>query len=148
MSRLTVTITKLFVLLVLTAVLACHPKNQRIITIPEGGSWSGSWIDTGIELRKGQTVLFSATGSVRPSSGSDISAGPDGTTEVQNWQDSYSFRSDFPHEAIIARIGGGEILLIGSGQQFDTQTAGTLEIGVNDTDPCNNVGSFEVEISW
>ena len=91
---------------------------------------------------------MSATGSVQPSSASDGSAGPDGTNQVPAWQDSYSFRSDFPHEAIIVRIGGGDILLIGSGAQFEAQTAGTLELGVNDTDPYNNLGSFEVEINW
>ena len=99
-------------------------------------------------MRKGQTVVISATGQVRPSTGEDVYAGPDGTDEVQSWQDSYCFRSDFPHEAIIARIGDGDILLIGSGQQFQAQTAGILLLGVNDTDPANNEGSFEVEISW
>ncbi len=85
---------------------------------------------------------------VRPSTGEDIYAGPDGTTEVPGWQENYCHNSDFPHEAIIARIGGGDILLIGSGEQFQAATAGVLEIGVNDTDPANNEGSFEVEISW
>ena len=128
--------------------IACHPTHSTDISIPEGGVWSNSWIDTGIQIRKGQTVIISATGSVRPSTASDVSAGPDGTSEVQGWQDSYCFNSEFPHEAIIARIGSGEILLIGSGEQFTAQTAGTLELGVNDTDPINNEGSFEVEINW
>ncbi len=136
------------VLLILIIGIACHPTNSRTISIPEGGVWSASWIDTGIPIRKGQTVIISATGSVRPSTASDVSAGPDGTTEVQNWQDSYTFNSEFPHEAIIVRIGGGDILLIGSGEQFEAQTAGVLELGVNDTDPGNNEGSFEVEINW
>lgn len=135
-------------ILVLMLSIACHPKNSRNITIPEGGVWSTSWIDTGIQIRKGQTVIISATGTVRPSTASDVYAGPDGTTEVQNWQDSYTFNPDFPHEAIIIRIGGGDILLIGSGEQFQAQTAGVLELGVNDTDPNNNEGSFEVEINW
>jgi hypothetical protein len=137
-----------FALLILLMCIACHPKNERVITIPEGGTWSTSWIDTGIQIRKGQTVMIDATGSVQPSSASDISAGPDGTGEVQIWQDSYSFNPVFPHEAVIARVGGGDILLIGSGQQFEAQNAGILEIGVNDTDPGNNVGSFTVEINW
>lgn len=134
--------------LILMMSLSCHPTNSRTFTIPAGGEWSESWIETGIQLRKGQTVIISAIGNVRPSTGADIYAGPDGTTEVQSWQDSYSFRSDFPHEAVIARIGGSDILLIGSGQQFQAQAGGTLEIGVNDTDPCNNEGSFEIEVNW
>jgi hypothetical protein len=130
--------------------LACRvptqPNNCTTFTIPPGGAWSASWFDTGITLTAGQTVIFSAKGSVRPSTASDVSAGPDGTTEVQSWQDSFSFRSDWAHEAVIARIGGGDILYIGAGQQFQAPTGGTLELGVNDTDPGNNVGSFEVEI--
>lgn len=136
------------VILIFSLSVSCQPRNSRTFTIPEGEVWSTSWIDTGIQIRQGQTVILSATGSVRPSSASDVSAGPDGTTAVQNWQDYYCFNPDFPHEAIIIRIGGGDILLIGSGEQFEAQTAGTLELGVNDTDPGNNVGSFEVEIFW
>ena len=134
--------------LILMMGLACHPTNSRTFTIPADGVWSTSWFETGITLREGQTVVFSATGQVRPSTGQDIYAGPDGTTEVPGWQQNYCYNSDFPHEAIIARIGGGDILLIGSGEQFQAATAGVLEIGVNDTDPANNEGSFEVEISW
>jgi len=134
--------------LILMMGLACHPTNSRTFMIPAGGAWTASWFETGITLREGQTVVFSATGQVRPSTGQDIYAGPDGTTEVPGWQQNYCFNSDFPHEAIIARIGGGDILLIGSGEQFEAPTAGILEIGVNDTDPGNNEGSFEVEISW
>ncbi len=91
--------------------------------------------------------LIIATGSVRPSTAYDVYAGPDGTTEVQNWQDSYTFNPDFPHEAIIIRI-GGDILLIVSGEQFQAQTAGVLELGVNDMDPCNYEDSSQVEINW
>ena len=134
--------------LILLMGLACHPTNSRTFNIPTDGAWTASWFETGITLRKGQTVVISATGNVRPSTGQDIYAGPDGTTEVPGWQQNYCFNSDFPHEAIIARIGGGDILLIGSGEQFEAPTAGILEIGVNDTDPGNNEGSFEVEISW
>ena len=137
-----------YTVLILMMGLACHPTNSRTFMIPAGGAWNASWFETGITLREGQTVVFSATGQVRPSTGEDIYAGPDGTTEVPGWQQNYCFNSDFPHEAIIARIGGGDILLIGSGEQFQAATAGVLEIGVNDTDPANNEGSFEVEISW
>ena len=140
----------LAVVALLLAGLACRlpgpPRECTNFTIPPSGNWNASLFDTGIELSAGQTVVFSARGSVRPSSASDVSAGPDGTTQVQSWQDSFSFRSDWAHEAVIARIGGGDYILIGSGQQFTVGSGGTLELGVNDTDPGNNVGSFEVEI--
>ena len=130
--------------------LACRlpgpPNECTNFAIPPNGNWNASLFDTGIELSAGQTVIISAKGSVRPSTGSDVSSGPDGTTAVQIWQDSFSFRSDWPHEAVIARIGGGDYILIGSGQQFTVENGGTLELGVNDTDPGNNEGGFEIEI--
>lgn len=130
--------------------LACRlpgpPNECTNFTIPPSGNWNASLFDTGIELNAGQTVVFSAKGTVRPSTAKDVSAGPDGTTQEQVWQDSFSFESNWPHEAVIARIGGGDYILIGSGQQFTVESGGTLELGVNDTDPGNNEGSFEVEI--
>jgi hypothetical protein len=102
--------------------------------------------NTGIELSAAQTVIFSAKGSVRPSPNEDVTAGPDGTTAFQGWQDSYTFNSSWAHEAVIARIGGEEYILIGAGEQFTVKTGGVLELGGNDTDPNNNGGSFEVEI--
>jgi hypothetical protein len=144
------------VVLVLLSSFACssgvskkvrpRPVDCDTFTIPPGGTWNASWFDTGIDLFEGQAVTFSATGSVRPSSGRDVSAGPDGTKEVQSWQDSYSFRSDWGHEAVIARIGGGDYIYVGSGLETTAKTGGRLELGVNDMDPGNNVGSFEVEI--
>ncbi len=71
-----------YTVLILMMGLACHPTNSRTFTIPAGGAWNASWFETGITLREGQTVVFSATGQVRPSTGQDIYAGPDGTTEV------------------------------------------------------------------
>jgi hypothetical protein len=133
----------------LLALLACSLtplKKCSTFTIPPGGEWNASLFDTGITLTAGQIVEIDVTGSVKPSTANTISTGPDGTSEVQAWQDSYSFRSDWPHEAVIARIGGGDVILIGSGQQFESPSAGLLEIGVNDTDPGNNEGSFTVEI--
>jgi hypothetical protein len=130
--------------------LACRlpgpPNECTNFTIPPSGNWNASLFDTGIELNAGQTVVISAKGTVRPSTAKDVSAGPDGTTQEQVWQDSFSFVSDWAHEAVIARIGGGDYILIGSGQQFTVESGGILELGVNDTDPGNNEGSFEVEI--
>ena len=133
------------------ALLACSlaplKKNAEFV-IPIGGTWNASLFDTGITLTAGQTYKIDTIGSVKPSSANPISAGPGGTTEVQAWQDNYSFRSDWPHEAVIARIGGGDYILIGLGGTFTAEQGGLLEIGVNDSDPGNNEGSFSVEITY
>jgi hypothetical protein len=129
--------------------LACtlpFKKGCSTFVIPPGGTWNASFFDTGITLSAGQIVEIDATGSVKPSTANTISADPRGTSEVQAWQDNYSFRSDWPHEAVIARIGGGDYILIGLGQQFEAPQEGLLEIGVNDTDPGNNEGSFTIKI--
>ncbi len=51
-------------------------------------------------------------------------------------------------ESSVARIGGGEMVYIGTGNSFSLITGGALELGVNDTDPSNNEGSFDVVICW
>ena len=60
----------------------------------------------------------------------------------------YSFRTDLPHETVLARIGGGDMLHIGTGQSISLSTGGRLELGVNDTEPGNNEGSFDVQVCW
>ena len=117
-------------------------------TIPAGGSWSGSFFSTGVDVSPGQVITFSSRGSVKPSAGRAIVAGPDGTTAIVSWQETYSYNPSWPHEAVVGRIGGGEIFLIGSGYQHTAAEGGTLELGVNDTDPGNNDGSFQVQFSW
>jgi hypothetical protein len=118
-------------------------------TLPTDGVWNtSSWFDTGMDLSIGQTVVFTASGTVRPHTNYDIYTGPEGTTYYPEWMTYYSFRTDLPHETVLARIGGGDMLHIGTGQSISLSTGGRLELGVNDTEPGNNEGSFDVQVCW
>ena len=115
--------------------------------IPPTGQWTSSWFGTGISVSSGQSISITASGTVQPSTAKDIFAGPDGTFEVDNWQTSYSFRSDWGHEALIARIGAaGDPIFIGTSTTFTAPTGGEVWLGVNDIDPGNNAGGFVAEV--
>ncbi|MFA5399846.1 MAG: PA14 domain-containing protein [Dehalococcoidia bacterium] len=115
--------------------------------IPPAEKWSGSWFNTGISLPARQTVSITASGTVRPSLGMDVYCGPEGTFAVDYWLKDYSFLSGCGHAALIARIGSaGTPMCIGTGTSFSTPTGGELWLGINDTDPANNSGSYAVEV--
>ena len=115
--------------------------------VPPTGQWTSSWFGTGISVTSGQTISITASGTVQPSTYQDIFAGPDGTFAVDNWQNSYSFRSDWGHEALIARIGAaGDPIFIGTSTTFTAPTGGEVWLGVNDIDPGNNAGGFVVNV--
>jgi len=108
------------------------PANQR-------------WIDTGVTVRKGQRVTFTATGEVQLSSDPADKASPAG-----------SLRGRYPGGgpmrevlagALIGRVGGGSMFGIG------TQTVplpmpadGRLFLAVNDDSPQDNQGEFRVQV--
>jgi hypothetical protein len=115
--------------------------------VPPTGQWTSSWFGTGISVTSGQTISITASGTVQPSTAQNIFAGPDGTFEVDYWQTSYSFRSDWGHEALIARIGAsGDLIFIGTSTTFTAPTGGEVWLGVNDKDPGNNAGGFVVNV--
>ena len=110
-------------------------------------AWAGeSWFNTGISILSGQNISIVATGTVQPNSGS-ISCGPDGTYEVDYWLTDYSYRSDWGHDSLIARIGAeGLPIFIGSNITFTAPEGGELWLGVNDKDPGNNAGLFVAKV--
>jgi len=115
--------------------------------VPTTG-WTGeSWFDTGINVPSGQTISVTATGSVSPDTRKDIRAGPGGTFAIDIWQTDCSFRSDWGHEALIARIGAaGSPIFIGTGTTFSAPSGGELWLGVNDKYTSDNAGGFVAEV--
>jgi hypothetical protein len=112
-------------------------------------AWAGeSWFNTGISILSGQNISIAANGTVQPNSGS-ISCGPDGTYEVDYWLTDYSYRSDWGHDSLIARIGAeGLPIFIGSNATFTAPEGGELWLGVNDKDPGNNAGLYVAKVCW
>jgi hypothetical protein len=108
------------------------------------------WNSTPLTLKGGETVRFVATGEIsdditRP----DQYFPPDGATrdatiDVHN-KDPYL---QFPHAALVGRIGNGTPFYIGRALQISGTdvAAGGLSLGVNDSVLSDNTGAFSVRI--
>jgi hypothetical protein len=108
-------------------------------------SWV-AWKDTGVEVRAGQTIYFSATGRVRW--GPNRQDGPDGErNSPRNDQRPMPSR---PAAALIGRIGNGdEPFFIGDDQgAIRVRSSGRLYLGVNDDYIKDNTGSFRVTVYY
>jgi len=108
------------------------PANQR-------------WVDTGVTVRKGQRVTFTATGEVQLSSDPADKASPAGS--LRGRYPSGGPMREVLAGALIGRVGGGSMFGIG------TQTVplpmpadGRLFLAVNDDAVQDNQGEFRVQV--
>jgi hypothetical protein len=108
-------------------------------------SWLG-WKDTGVEVRSGQTVYFSASGRVRW--GPNRQDGPAGERNSPR-NDARPIPSR-PAAALIGRIGDSdEFFFIGEEQgAIRMRSSGHLSLGVNDDYLKDNTGSFRVVVYY
>ena len=108
-------------------------------------SWLG-WKDTGVEVRSGQTVYFSASGRVRW--GPNRQDGPAGERNSPR-NDARPIPSR-PAAALIGRIGDSdEYFFIGDAQgAIRMRSSGHLYLGVNDDYLKDNTGSFRVTVYY
>lgn len=105
-----------------------------------------AWTDTGIDLRVGQNVYFSATGEVRWGPGRrDGAAG-----ERNSPFNAHRPMPDRPAAALIGRIGpNGDPFFIGNAAEaIRVRGAGRLYLAVNDDYLEDNSGSFRVVIAY
>ena len=104
------------------------------------------WTDTGIDVRAGQMIYFSATGEVR--------WGPnrrDGAAGEQNSpRNALRPMPDRPAAALIGRVGTqDEFFFIGAEMgPFRVRAAGRLYLGINDDVFMDNTGSLRVTVSY
>jgi hypothetical protein len=108
-------------------------------------SWV-AWKDTGIEVRAGQTMYFSATGRVRW--GPNRQDGPEGErNSPRNERRPIPTR---PAAGLIGRVGSGdEYFFIGDDQgAIRMRSSGRLFLGVNDDFLQDNTGSFRVMVYY
>ena len=104
------------------------------------------WINTGIEITKGDVIEISAEGKfVWKREGREL-CGPDGA-------DVYSYSANKPMPgaptgAMIARIGtdSKESVLIGSHKTIVAFKSGSLYLGINDDNTKDNDGEYRVWI--
>jgi hypothetical protein len=118
-------------------------KRSKTITL-EG---TQNWVDTGIDVRSGQNILFSASGSIFI----------DRTIQVYQNGDDLNMKWDkkkplpnMPTGAIIGKIGvNGPLFYIGDDQAPKMAPCfGRLFIGINDFDFRDNSGKFIITIYY
>jgi len=107
------------------------------------------WTDTQINVKKGDMIVFSATGQVRVAGGdsADAVAGPDGANGFQ------SNRANYPYPGmavggLVAKVGNDKPFAVGSiGTPISMPDNGRLYLGVNDDGFGDNSGAFFVKIT-
>ena len=115
---------------------------DRLITV----SARQAWTDTGIDVRTGDVVRFSAEGTVLRGPGQED--GPAG--ELNSPINDRRPVPARPAGALIGRIGTSpsDVFFIGGDVgSFRVRTSGRLYLGVNDSSYLDNSGSFEVRVS-
>ena len=114
------------------------------------------WVDTNVDLRSGEKVRFTATGSVTYPEGPQgkppaRTFGPEGL--ARGWTDlihQYAV-PDGGHGALIAEVGSGDAaqpFVVGANKEFTAPVAGRLFLGINQSlkDGASATGSFHVTI--
>jgi hypothetical protein len=105
------------------------------------------WSDTGIDVRRGQTVYFRARGQLRW--GKDRRDGPEGeSNSPRNPNRPIPSR---PGAALIGKVGeeSGDVFFIGSDQgPIRMRASGRLYLGINDDYLQDNSGFFTVIVSY
>jgi hypothetical protein len=104
------------------------------------------WTDTGVVVRQGQSVYFSASGRVRW--GPSRQDGPEGERGSPR-NDGRPIPSR-PAAALIGRVGDGDdYFFIGDGGEgIRMRATGRLSLGINDDFLNDNSGSFSVTVSY
>jgi hypothetical protein len=116
----------------------------------------GGWVNTGIQVYSGMHIAMAAEGKVRVSRLTSGYWGPEGVTDPNlqsRWQ-SHNVEGfeAAPHGALIACVvdptsqSVTQRLVIGDGVLTRLDGSGILLIGINDTDPSNNAGAFQVRV--
>jgi hypothetical protein len=119
-------------------------KGKRVKTIELKGT--ENWVDTGIDVRVGQDILFSITGSINIDAESQV---------YQNGELNLTINrrkplANQPTGSVISRVGKrGEAFYVGDDKApFYMSNGGRLFIGINDFDFTDNSGSFSVKIYY
>lgn len=134
---------QILLVLGIATLLACGdggkaPKTWSI-TVP----CSKTWTKTSVKVRPGQSITVTAEGQLH---GGDFTFGPEGTTAHPEWA-PYSLVSDWPHLALIGKLGeDGEPFLIRTAYSGIAVRGGVLYLGINDLDAENNQGAFQASV--
>jgi hypothetical protein len=106
---------------------------------------NAGWVNTGLTVSEGQTLLFNTTGEVRLSAASDDVAGPAGSKKGR-----YAGNGPIPSSlagALIGRVGNGAPFGIGNQTSIPAPGTGLLWLAVNDDSLNDNAGAFGVDVT-
>jgi hypothetical protein len=123
-----------------TSAAGLAPASGRVRVAGTAG-----WVNTGLVVSQGQTLLFNTTGEVRLSAATDDVAGPAGSKRGR-----HAPGSPVPSVlagALVGRIGNGVPFAIGNQVSIPSPGAGMLWLAVNDDSLGDNAGEFGVDVS-
>jgi hypothetical protein len=104
------------------------------------------WTDTGVSVRRGDLLIFTATGNVNFATGAGASSGVGGSPAATNPSMNYPLKSAYVG-ALIGRVGSGAPFLIGANTSAIAMPAsGRLMLAVNDDHHADNSGAYSVAI--
>ena len=106
------------------------PANQR-------------WTDTGITVRRGETVTFNASGQVQFSANASDTAASVGASSGQR---PTGPMANVPVGALLGRVGPVAVFAIGNQTSLQMPADGRLFLGVNDDNVADNRGEFTVDV--
>jgi hypothetical protein len=116
------------------------PSGDRIRVIA-----NRAWVDTGIDVRRGDRIRFESEGTIQLSSDPSDRGDAAGTYRVRRAPNSPLPQA--PAGALIARIDNGMPMLVGaSGDALRAPEAGRLFLGVNDDYMNDNEGTLLVRV--
>jgi Ca2+-binding EF-hand superfamily protein len=102
------------------------------------------WTDSGIDVRAGDVITFSATGTITMSDDTGDTASPAGSTRGRTAPDAPVLNQ--LAGGLLARIGGWSPTFIGSRGTWTAPVGGRLYLGVNDDHLPDNRGEFVVQV--
>jgi hypothetical protein len=103
------------------------------------------WVDSGLNVRAGDTIIVDASGSITMSNNAQDTASPAGSVSGRRANDAPILNQ--PAGALIARIDNYGPVFVGDRNQFVVPVSGHLYFGVNDDHLNDNSGEFVVRVS-
>jgi Ca2+-binding EF-hand superfamily protein len=102
------------------------------------------WTDTGIDVRAGDVITFSASGTITMSDDTGDTASPAGSTRGRRAPDAPVLNQ--LAGGLLAQIGGWSPTFIGNRGSWTAPVGGRLYLGVNDDHLPDNRGEFVVRV--
>ena len=118
-----------------------EPSPPTTFTVPAAIPWTA----TGIECSAGDTLEITATGTVTDEADAATQVTPDGLPDTADREANLPALPDADALALIGRVGETQpFFVIGSDFTGICPSDGPLSVGLNDTAPSGNGGTFEV----